>query len=345
MWRPPPPLQIPFSNRTLLACAAAGIVALCLVPWVLTPYHLIVFSYALVLAIASLGVNLLLGYTGLLSLGHAAYFGAGAYTGGVIYTFFTLTSVEAYLLAGVVAATALAALTGFLCVQATKIYFTILTLAFAQIIHSLFISGAVFELAGLEGRGLFILGGGGLIIPRFTILGNALPPETFYTALYFLIAAALVLCLGATWVIVNSPFGKALQAIRDADARAACIGIRIRTYRWAAFVLSAIIAGLAGGLFGQLDRQITPAQLHWLFSAKLVLAAVLGGHRFFLGPVIGALVITGLQEFALRYTGYHGFILGLLLITVVLALPGGLVGSAVSAAVGLRRGASATRRT
>jgi branched-chain amino acid transport system permease protein len=311
-------------------------------PWVLSPYHLIVLSYALVVAMASLGVNLLLGYTGLLSLGHAAFFGAGAYTGGFIYTFFSLTSVEAYLLFGLVAATALAALTGFLCVQATKIYFTILTLAFAQIIHSLFISGAVFELAGLEGRGLFILGGGGLVIPRFTILGSELPPERFYTALYFLIAFAFALCIGATWVIVNSPFGKALQAIRDDDVRAACIGIRLRTYRWAAFVLSAVIAGLAGGLFGQLDRQITPAQLHWLFSAKLVLAAVLGGHRIFLGPVIGALVLTGLQEFALRYTGYHGLILGLLLITVVLLFPGGLTGGALRCLARLHLGLSSS---
>ncbi len=337
MWRPPPPPQIPLSNRTLLACAAAGVVALGLMPWVLPPYYLIVFSYALVLAIASLGVNLLLGYTGLLSLGHAAFFGVGAYAGGFIFSSFTLSSLELYLLSGVVAATALAAVIGFFCVRATRIHFTILTLALAQTVYSLFISGAVFRLAGGEGWGLFLLGGGGLYIPRFTILGAAFPPETFQTAFYYVILLAFLSCSMLTWVIVHSPFGKALQAIRDDEVRAACIGIRVRTYRWGAFVLSGIATGLAGGLFGQLDRQVTPEQLHWLFSAKIVVATVLGGHHYFLGPVVGALALAGLQEFALHLTGSsYGLMLGSLLIAVVLAFPGGLTGGAIRCLARLR---------
>ena len=329
MWRPAFEPQGLVTNRTLAVCAAGAAVALCFVPWILSPYHLIVFSYALVLAIACLGLNLLLGYTGLLSLGHAAYFGVGAYTGGFIFSFFTLTSLELYLLSGVAAATGLAAAIGFLCVQSTRMHFTILTLAFAQMVHALFVSGAVFRLAGGEGQGLFLMGGGGLYIPRFTILGTEFPPETFHTALYYVIAAAFLGCLIPTWVVVNSPFGKALQAIRDDEVRAACIGIRVRRYRWVAFILSGVVMGLAGGLFGQLDRQVTPQRLHWLFSAKLALATVLGGHRLFLGPVIGAFVFTGFQEFALRFTQYHSFILGITLIAVVLALPGGLTGGAI----------------
>ncbi len=336
MWRPAFEPQVLVANRTLVLCAAGGALGLSLVPWILSPYHLIVFSYALVLAIACLGLNLLLGYTGLLSLGHAAYFGVGAYTGGFIFSFFTLTSLEMYLLSGVVAATGLAAAIGFLCVQASRMHFTILTLAFAQMVHSLFISGAVFRLVGGEGQGLFLTGGGGLYIPRFTILGTEFPPETFHTALYYVIAAAFLGCLILAWVIVNSPFGKALQAIRDDEVRAACIGIRVRRYRWVAFVLSGVVMGLAGGLFGQLDRQVTPQRLHWLFSAKLALATVLGGHRLFLGPVIGAFVFTGFQEFALRFTQYTSFILGVTLIAVVLALPGGLTGSALLCLTRLR---------
>ena len=337
MWRPDPEVQLPAASaraRVLLGAAAAG--ALGCMPWLVSPYHLIVFSYALVLAIACLGLNLLLGHTGLLSFGHAAYFGVGAYTGGFMYSFLDLSSLELYLLSGVVAATALAAVVGFLCVRSTRIHFTILTLAFAQMIHSLFIAGTVFRLAGGQGQGLFLLGGGGLYVPRFQIAGTEFAPEAFTTALYYVILAAFLACAALMWRIVNSPFGKTLHAIRDNDTRAECIGVRIRRYRWVAFVISGTFAGLAGGLFGQLDRQVTPEQLHWLFSARLVLATVLGGHRHLLGPAIGAFAFAGLQEFALRFTDYYGLILGTLLIAVVLAVPGGLTGCAISAVTRIR---------
>ncbi len=317
--------------RTFLAAAAVGTLGLCLLPWILSPYHLIVFSYALVFAIACLGLNLLLGHAGLLSFGHAAYFGVGAYTGGFIYSFRALTSLEFYLLSGVIAAAALAAAIGFFCVRSTRIHFTILTLAFAQVVHSVFISGAVFRLAGGEGQGLFLMGGGGLYIPRFSIAGADFEPETFNAALYYVILAAFVLSTLLMWWIVNTPFGRALHAIRDNETRAEHIGIRTRRYRWVAFLISGILTGLAGGLFGQLDRQVTPEQLHWVFSAKLVLATVLGGHRHLLGPVIGAFAFAGLQEFALRLTQYHSAALGGLLIAVVLTFPGGLAGCAISA--------------
>ncbi|RMF84990.1 MAG: branched-chain amino acid ABC transporter permease, partial [Nitrospinota bacterium] len=112
---------------------------MCFLPLLLNPYYLIILSYALVYAIACLGVNLLFGYTGLVSLGHAAYFGVGAYMGGFLYAFSELKSLELYLLTGLVAATALAALLGAICVRATRMHFAILTLAFAQMVHSLFI--------------------------------------------------------------------------------------------------------------------------------------------------------------------------------------------------------------
>jgi branched-chain amino acid transport system permease protein len=336
VWRPPPDPQLPVTRTTLLAVLAAGTLGLCLLPLVLSPYHLIVFSYALVLAIACLGLNLLLGHTGLLSFGHAAYFGMGAYTGGFIYSFAELRSLELYLLSGIGAAAALAALGGFLCVQSTRIHFTILTLAFAQVVHSLFIAGTVFRLAGGQGRGLFLLGGGGLYIPRFTIAGVAFEPATFQVVLYYVIVAAFVLSALLMWWIVNTPFGKTLHAIRDNDTRAEFIGVRVRRYRWVAFLISGVFAGLAGGLFGQLDRQVTPEQLHWVFSAKLVLAAVLGGHRHLLGPAVGAVAFAGLQEFALRFTQYHSLVLGALLIAVVLTFPGGLSGCATAALARIR---------
>ncbi len=309
--------------------AFAGATVSVLAPFLLPPYYLIVLTSALAFAIACLGLNLLLGNTGLLSFGQAAYFGIGAYTGGFIYTFTPITSFEIYLASGILASAALAAAFGFLCVRATRIHFTILTLAFAQMVHSLFISGVIFQPFGGVGKGLFLEGAGGLYLPRFTILGREFTPDAFNTAFYYVALLVFCVCLLLLWRIVNSPFGQALRAIRDNETRAECIGIRLRRYRWFAFILSGIFTALAGGLFGQVYRQVTPEQLHWIFSAKLVLATVLGGPRHFLGPVLGALAFTTIQEVSLRFTLYHSLILGLMLIAAVLALPDGLMGGVV----------------
>ena len=314
-------------RRRVLLAGLAGVILL-LMPLLLAPYPLITLSYALIFSIACLGLNLLFGTTGLLSLGHAAYFGVGAYAGGFLYYFVPLTSLEVYLLSGVVASTALAAILGFVCVRATRIHFTILTLAFAQMIHSLFISGAAFRPFGGVGKGLYLLGEGGLYIPRFTILGTEVAPGPFIPVFYYVIVVAFFGSLGLLWRIGRSPFGMALRAIRDNDTRAAFIGIPVRRYRWQAFVLSGLVTGLAGGLYGQLSRQITPEQLHWLFSAQLVLAIILGGTRQFLGPVAGAFGFAVLEDLSSRVTEYRGLVLGLLLVAVVFVFPGGLAGAA-----------------
>lgn len=317
--------------------AAMAVAALSLMPVLLPAYYLIELCYVLVFSIACLGLNLLLGTTGLLSLGHAAYFGVGAYAGGFLYTFSDVQSLEVYLLAGVVAAGALSAVCGALCVRATKMHFTILTLAIAQIIHSLFIAGVVFRLAGGVGRGLFLLGGGGLYIPRLTILGVDPPPHHFIPTFYYVILAAFAGSVALLSRISRSPFGTALRAIRDNETRAAFVGVRVGRYRWYAFIISAVFTGLAGGLYGQLDRQVTPEQLHWVFSAKLVLATVLGGTRQFGGPILGAFAFVVLQDIALRFVEYRSVVLGLLLITVVLAFPDGLAGGATVLTDKLRR--------
>ena len=310
-------------RRRLLLAGMAGVILL-LMPPLLPAYPLITLSYALIFSIACLGLNLLFGTTGLLSLGHAAYFGVGAYAGGFLYYFGPLTSLEAYLLAGVACSTALAAVFGALCVRATRIHFTILTLAFAQLVHSLFITGAIFQPFGGVGKGLYLLGEGGLYIPRFRILGTEVGPERFIPALYYVIVLAFLGSALLLWRISRSPFGMALRAIRDNDTRAAFVGLPVRRYRWYAFVLSGIFTGLAGGLNGQLSRQITPEQLHWLLSAQLILMTVLGGSRHFLGPVIGAFAFGGLEDISLRWIGYRGLVLGFLLIALVFVAPGGL---------------------
>jgi branched-chain amino acid transport system permease protein len=307
----------------VLGAGLAGLVLLSM-PALLPPYPLIELCYALVLGIACLGLNLVYGTTGLLSLGHAAYFGLGAYAGAFVFNVADLQSLEAYLVLGVITATAAAALAGAWCVRATRIHFTILTLAFGQLVQALFVTGAVYRPLGDYGTGLFYVGYGGLYIPRFTILGMDRAPEQFIATFYYVILAAFGAALGVLWRVSRSPFGMALRAIRDNDVRAAFVGIPVTAYRWRAFVLSGAITGLAGALYGQLDRQVTPEQLGWLFSAKLVVATIIGGTRWFLGPLAGAAVFVALQHVASRFALSHGLVLGVLLIAVVFACPGGI---------------------
>jgi branched-chain amino acid transport system permease protein len=298
-------------------------------PLALNLYYLIVLSSALAFGIACLSFNLLFGYTGLLSLGHALYFGLGAYTGGFLFTFGDVTSFEVYLSAGIVVATTTAAVFGAACVRATRGYFTILTLALGQVVHALFVSGFAFRPFGTMGRGFFFIGHGGLYLPRFSMGGTTPPPEAFLVLLYYVVAAAFLITVGLLWRVVNSPFGMALRAIRDNETRAAFIGIPVRRYRWAAFVIAAAFAGLAGGLSGQIDSQVTPQQLDWWFSAQIVVASVLGGTRHFLGPVLGALVVFALREVSLRFPIHHDLILGIMLVATVRFCPDGLAGATV----------------
>lgn len=306
-------------------------------PVVLPPYPLIILSYALVFAIACMGLNLLFGTTGLLSFGHATFFGISAYAGAFLYRFTPVNSFELYLLVGVSCSVALAAAISFVCLRATRIHFTILTLAFGQIVYSLFINGAVFWLLGPGGKSHYFLGGGGMYIPRLTLLGIQFGPEEFIPMFYNVIVVAFVLSAVLLWRIGRSPFGMALRAIRDNDLRAAAIGIPVRQYRWYAFILSGVFVALAGSLYGQLSRQITPEQVHWLFSAKLVLATVLGGLRHFLGPIFGAVVFVGLEDLALIWTRYYNMAMGVMLIAVVFIFPRGLAGAANALADRMRR--------
>ena len=297
-----------------------------MMPFLLAAYPLIILCHMLVFAIACLGLNLAYGTSGMLSLGHATYFGVSAYAGAFVYRFSAVNSFELYLLAGTVTSTIFAAVLGYICVRTTRIFFSILTLALSMIVYSLVIDGAVFRLFGGLGWSLYLLGGGSMYIPRLTILGAEFAAVDFIPVFYNVIVAAFLSSGLLLWRISNSPFGLSLRAIHDNEGRAAFIGIPVRQYRWYAFIISGFFVSIAGGLYGQLARQITPDQLHWLFSAQLVLATVLGGTRHFLGPIVGAFAFVGLDEIASRWTVGRYATFGTLLIVVVFAFPQGLAG-------------------
>ena len=307
-------------RRFLGGGAAVGAV-LALAPLVLPPYQTILLGYGLVMAIAALGFNLLLGYTGLLSFGHCAYFGGGAYAVALLVKYGRTTSMELFLIAAVVASVLIAVLFGFACVRYTRIFFSILTMALSQVLWSL-----VFKFFWVTG------GSDGLRVPTPSLLGIAVDPRadktTFLAHRYYYYVLVLFLAAAAAmWLIVNSPFGKALQAIRDNETRAEFVGVEVRRYRWLAFVVSGVFTGLAGALWAPLNGLTTPDILYWQFSGEIVFFTVLGGFRTFTGPIVGAIVFNYLKTYAIGFTTYWQLLLGAVLIVLVLVLPTGIVGT------------------
>ena len=313
---------VPDAGRRLLVAAGPIVLALVILPYVVEPYQTVLFSYGLIFAIAALGFNLLLGYTGLLSFGHSAYFGMGAYAVAFVVKYLRVTSMELFLLAGILASALVTALFGFVCVRYTRIYFSILTLALSQVLWSL-----AFKFFWVTG------GTDGLRVPTPTLLGVSIgagqDKMTFLAHRYYYYVLVIFLAaVGVMWVIVHSPFGKALQAIRDNEIRAEFVGVQVWHYRWVAFLISGVFTGLAGALWVPLNGLTTPDILHWSFSGEIVFFTVLGGFGTFAGPIVGAVVFNYLKTFAVGYTVYWQMLLGIVLVTLVMALPTGIMGMA-----------------
>ncbi len=302
---------------------------LLVIPYIMTPYHTYLLSIGLIYGIAALGFNLLLGYTGLLSFGHSAYFGVGAYAVAFLVKYLHIESMEIFLLGGIVASAVVTALFGFLCVRYTRIFFSILSLALSQVLWSL-----AFKFYWVTG------GTDGLRVPTPSLLGGLVRDtgdkmQFLSHPYYYFVLITFFACVGLMWVIVNSPFGKALQAIRDNETRAEFIGVQVRRYRWFAFLISGVFTGLAGTLWVPLNELTTPDVLYWPFSGRIVFLTVLGGFQTFTGPIVGAVVYNYLETYAIGHTVYWQFVLGVVLITLVLAMPAGIVGTA--SRISLRR--------
>jgi len=296
-------------------------IGLLFIPLLFSIHDLMLFEYGLAFAIVGLGFNLLLGYTGLLSFGHGAYFAVGAYTAGMIAKYLPQAySLELLIPTALFFSLILSVIFGFLCVRHTKIFFSILTLSLSMLLYAL-----LFKLYHITG------GSDGLHVPLPTLLGMSFKgirrPEflsgTYYYFLLVLFAVSCVIMRG----IVSSPFGKALQAIRDNEVRAELIGIRVRRYRLYAFILSGMFVGLGGALWSFVNGHVTADLSHWLFSGEIAYMTLLGGFGIFEGPIIGAILFTYLKLYAMGNTQYWMFVIGTTLIVLVLLLPNGVAGA------------------
>jgi len=309
-------------------------ILLLFMPAVLPTYHLMLFESGLTFAIMGLGFNLLLRYTGLLSFGHGALFATGAYAVGMMGKYFPdLYRIEILIPVALLASLIVSAIFGFICVRHTRVFFAILALAVSMVLYALLVK--FYNITG-GSDGIHIdlpimLGKSYEGMKRFEFLSGA-----FYYLLLCIFGACTIIMLG----IVNSPFGKALQSIRDNEVRAEMIGIRVRRYRWYAFVLSGLFCGMGGALWSFVNGHITPETAEWVFSGEIVYMTLLGGFMVFEGPIIGAILFTYLKLYAFSITQYWMFIIGVTLIALVLLLPEGITGGFVKLFVKLRRGES-----
>jgi branched-chain amino acid transport system permease protein len=301
--------------------ALAGIVALALVPVLAPPYYAGLMIPFFGYAIALLGFNLLFGYTGLLSFGHAMFLGFGAYGAAVMAGVLGIRSFELVLLCSVLAAMAAALPIGLLCVRYVGIFFGMLTLAFGMLFYSF-----LFKFYHVTG------GDSGMRVPRMNILGleftqlnkiELLAGPFYYYCLALLAIAALLM-----WRIVHSPFGLHLKAIRDNARKAEYLGVHVRRCRLAAFVISAAFGAAGGVILGFRIGLADPELVYWTQSGQLVFMAVLGGFTNFFGPIIGALSFILLQDQLQSLTEYWRFVLGAILAIIVIGFPGGIAGIA-----------------
>ena len=296
--------------------AAAALLAL---PFGLTDFWVFISIEVIAFALYAVSFNLLLGYGGMLSFGHAAFLGVGGYTAGLVVKQSGLPPALTLACLPFVAmlASALAALViGFFSVRRAGIYFAMLTFAFQMLLYTIALkatplTGGDDGLTGLKAPGLL-----------------ALPRVYYYFALALAAAGLYVL-----YRIVSSPFGYTLRALRANALRVQYLGINVRAHRLAVFVISGAFAGLAGAIFALSNGNVFPGWLDWTASATPIVMAVLGGTASFLGPALGAAVYVVLEVLISGRTEYWPLAMGIIIVILVLLMPRGLTGVWKSATV------------
>jgi len=270
-----------------------------------------------VMGLAAMSLNFLLGFTGVLSFGHAAYFGLGAYGTAMAIKYWGVGSIPAVGL-GVIVATIAAMIIGALIIKLRGVYFAMVTIAFGQVFYFI-----AFRWNAVTGGDDGLTGWRRLPINfGFAELDIVQNDRAFY---YFALAIFAV-CVAAMAVLLNSPFGRSLIAIRENERRARFLGVPIEFHVWLSFVISCLFVSAAGGLYALLNNFIDPRALRVDLSGNLVIMAVLGGMRSFWGPLIGAAIFVALQDYVSSQTQNWMSVIGLVFVLVVRFFPRGVLG-------------------
>ncbi|MDQ2735180.1 MAG: branched-chain amino acid ABC transporter permease [Pseudomonadota bacterium] len=274
-------------------------------------------SRVIILGLAAMALNFLLGFTGVLSFGHAAYFGLGAY-GAAMTIKYLVPSTPVGIVVGVVVGTVAAAAIGALIVKLRGVYFAMVTIAFGQVFYFITfrwnsVTGGDDGVNGWQRVPLH------LGFTTIDIAGN--DKAFYYFALLLFAAAAAIMAM-----LLRSPLGRSLIAIRENERRARFLGIPVERHIWISFVISGGFAALAGTLYALLSNFTDPRSLHWTLSGNFVIMAVLGGMRSFWGPLIGAAIFVVLQDYVSSHTENWMSFIGLFFVLVVTFFPRGVLG-------------------
>jgi branched-chain amino acid transport system permease protein len=321
-------------RRALALLAVLALVPLGMGP-LYSPYLVGLLALMFIWALLALSLDMVMGYMGLLSFGHAAFFGIGAYAAGL----FAMHVFNSFLVAAAVAvllAAAVAWVIGALSIRLTGVYFAMITLAFAQMFYQVALTwnDVTGGSDGLTGMPTFELFGAGLV--------NLGDTATFY---YF--ALLVTVCVYAASVkLLDSPFGRVVTAVRESERRVSFLGYDTNVYKRRAFALSGAIGGLAGALLAAYQTFVSAGTLHWVVSGDVVIAMMFGGIGTLFGPMFGAGLFIGLQELLSSYTDQWRFVLGLLLVLTVMVAPRGLITvySSLREAIRIRTGSGGEPR-
>ncbi|MGF1526610.1 MAG: branched-chain amino acid ABC transporter permease [Candidatus Competibacterales bacterium] len=306
----------PWGRWLGLLVVLVALVGLALLPRFGGYFTVILTTEILIMALFATSYNLVFGYTGMLSFGHAAFFGMGTYTTAAILRDFSVDFI--WLLPASMATAGLLALAiGALSVRRDEVYFAMLTLAFGMLIHAVAYQWRSFT-NGSDGITGFPLGG---LAPGVNI--NLANPMVYY----YVVLGVVVVALGVLYRITRSPLGLVLVALRENPERVAFTGLSIYRYRLVAFGISGAFSGLAGALFAPFSRVASPEHLHWSTAAEPVLMTVLGGSQVFLGPLVGSAAFLLLKDWITATTDQWMLVLGIVLGIVVIVFPGGLLGT------------------
>jgi branched-chain amino acid transport system permease protein len=303
---------VPVPRRVPSVAALAILAAL---PWLLARYQLSIATELLIYGLLALSLDLIMGYTGMVSFGHAAYFGLGAYASAL-----TLLNWEVPLPLAIVAGGAFAALVaspiGYLSTRATGIYFAMLTLAFAQLLYTV-----AYKWRDLTGGSDGIAG-----VPKTPLWWGG-PPLATPRPFYFFVLATFLLSFVLCRVLVRSPFGKALEAIRENERKFVTLGRDPNRFKVIVFVIAAFFAGIAGALFAPFRGFASPEVMFWVVSGRALMMVIVGGIGTLVGPVVGAMVFILIEEILSSYTEHWMLLTGVIFVGMVIFLPGGLVGA------------------
>ena len=281
-------------------------------PFFLASFHISLLTEILILAIFALSLNILVGFTGLVSLGHAAFFGAGAYAAGLIGQHVSAEIITT-LLGGVLVSFMLALVVGIFCLKVNGFYFLMLTLAFSQMIYS-FIYQSTTWTGGSNG-----LTG----IPTPSLLGLELSNIVW---VFYVTAILFLLLYAGISIFVKSPFGRVLVGIKENETRLKSMGYNTKIYRYVAFVISGTLGGLSGVLFTYFNGFIAPTNVYWTMSGTVLIMVLIGGAGTMIGPVLGAALIVILETVIATYTDMWMLLLGVIFIFFVIFLPEGIYG-------------------